>query len=143
RGSFTVLSPKWLAGRFKMNRLLKLINFDRSHETLSRLERVTTLELQLRPLRHELDRLIARFEGHQLAPELLLVGGIDRAASQLLDLLRPLLELMPGVCACPLRAEAESALRTGQLHPYARFIDRYRGGVRICEARSSSAEHLR
>src|SRR6185312_8707448 len=40
------------------------------------------------------------------------------------------------------RSEAEGAVRTGQLNSYARFIGRYRGAIRICEARNASAKQL-
>ncbi len=138
------LAPRCaVAARFKMNRLLKLRNRDRSHETLVALgtrhdvgAATPAATTRTRPFARAFRRPPTNRGLHTGT------GGSDRAAIQLLDLLRPLLELMPRVCACPLRSEAESAIRTGQPDHYARFIGRYRGAVRICEARYASAKHL-
>jgi hypothetical protein len=125
---------------------LKYLSLQSSSANLQYMARLLSLELGLRPLRSKVVDALNHFVGHPLSPDLVTAQSVGVAASQLLNLLRPLGPLVATIRACPLVAELERAVKAADASAYSDFVRRYRGGLQhygICQASMTAVGRLR
>jgi primosomal replication protein N'' len=142
RSILSRISPARMLARMRVRAFLKDRNFDRTREGIDELHRALMLELALRPPRTETGKWLERFGGHGLSDRLVSVREVDWAADQLLGMLQPLVPLAAAVQSCPLRAEAEAAILSGDSAEFGRFRQRYHGALRRLQAKTASQASL-